>query len=66
MRKNITLLGCLMFLVSVSVFAASPREAMVVNAAWLAAHGGSSHVSARYEADDATSFVVVEQRESRP
>jgi thiosulfate/3-mercaptopyruvate sulfurtransferase len=39
MRKSMTVVeGCLMFLVSLSVSAASPREALVVNAAWLAAH----------------------------
>ncbi|HEX7420237.1 MAG TPA: rhodanese-like domain-containing protein [Thermoanaerobaculia bacterium] len=39
MRKGMTVVGgCLMFLLSMSVSAASPREALVVNAAWLAAH----------------------------
>ncbi|MEO9068937.1 MAG: holo-ACP synthase [Caldimonas sp.] len=35
-------------------------------AAWFAERGLSAHVSVSDEADYATSFVVVEQRESRP
>lgn len=39
MRKSVTVVGgCLMFLVSLSVSAGSPRDALVVNAAWLSAH----------------------------